>query len=358
MTLLISMSDSLLAWNAGEPYCWRVHAGSGVYYGISFSDNRIFVAARRFPLDGSEADAAQSNGVILVFDSRLNLLDELSAPFPVRDMHQILWDGGRLFVTAPYDDLVAIREEGAWRPWRPLPPCPRRERPSGGRHYNSLLRQDAELFLLAHNFGPSEVFVFDAATLALQRSFPIGDCAHNLWHEGLDLLTCSSAEGLILSSAGPVAHTGNFPRGIVVAPQDRYVGISMFLERRDARGSHDSFVAHYDRQWRLAGTFGFRGMGMIHDIRCPGIPDAAHPHLRGEPIDLREVERRGERIALEAGANCPKMQREPAPKLRIEECILKFMRKYCEKLEEERAIRLRCRSCRLHYACGARRGDD
>lgn len=294
------MSTCLLAWDTAEPHCWRIHAGSGVYYGISFSDSRIFVAARRFPLQGNEADAAQSNGVILVFDACLNLRQELSASFPLRDIHQILWAGGRLFVTAPYDDLVGIYEDGAWRQWTPLPPRPRKERPSGGRHYNSLFVSGGEIYLLAHNFGPSEVFVFDAATLALQRSFPFGCYAHNLWREGPDLMTCSSGDGRILSAAGPVVHTGNFPRGIIVAPEDRYAGIAAFQERREERGSHDSLIAHYDPKWRLVRALSLRGMGMIHDIRCPGVADAAHPHLVGSPIDLREVRRWSERIPLEA----------------------------------------------------------
>jgi hypothetical protein len=299
MNLLISMSDSLLAWNTAERHCWRIHTGDGVYYGISFSGDCIFVAARRYPLDGSEAEAAHSNGVILVFDYRLNLRQELCPPFPVRDIHQILWDGGRLFVTAPYDDLVALYEEGAWRRWTPLAARRRLERPSGGRHYNSLLANGGELYLLAHNFGASEVFVFDASTLALQRSFPFGNCAHNLWIEGAGLLTCSSGDGLILSAGGPVVHTGNFPRGIVATPEHRYAGISTFWESRETRGSHDSFIAQYDPQWRLVRTFGLRGMGMIHDIRCPGIPDAAHPHLTGNQIDLCEVQQRSERIMVE-----------------------------------------------------------
>lgn len=299
MILLISMSECLLAWDAAEPHAWRVHEGCGVYYGIAFNDDCIFAAARRFSLHSSEADAARSNGVILVFDSRLNLRREIAAPFPLRDIHQILWDSGRLFVAASYDDLVAVREDGVWRAWTPLEPRPRRERPSGGRHYNSLLRQGDELYLLAHNFGASEVFVFNATTLALRRSFPLGNFAHNLWFDGGSLLTCSSGEGRILSPNGIVVETGNFPRGIVAAPDRRFAGISTFQESREERGFHDAFLVQYDPQWRPLRKLLLRGMGMLHDLRCPGVPDAAHPHLVGPAVDLTEVKQRCEAVPFQ-----------------------------------------------------------
>jgi len=299
MYFLISTSNSFLIWHDSDPHGYRVHSGYGTYYGISYTSDRILVAARRFSLTGSDQELDESRGSILMFDYRLRFVQELTSPFPMRDIHQILCVGDRLFVTMTFDDSVAIYDGSEWRHWRPLTAVPRGARREGGRHFNSLLYSSDLLYLLAHNFGPSEVFIFDAQSLELQRSLPLGNHAHNLWFRDSELLACSSYDHGIVCQSGGVAHTGNYPRGVVATASGQYIGISMFVEDRARRGYPDCFIAQFASNWRPKGCFCVRGEGPLGDLRCLGTADAAHPQLVGPDPDLSDLTQSSARIPIE-----------------------------------------------------------
>lgn len=299
MILLVTTSNGFLACdlNSGESHC--VHSGSGVYYGISYSSENIFVAARHLHLAADDKEVANSRGTILVFDYSLKLVDELSPPFPVRAIHQVLYTENRLLVTSSFDDLIAVKDDRGWSKWIPVPPRPWRDRNSGGLHFNSILFISNRIYLLAHNFGPSCIYEFDAQSLALRRSVLLGSHAHNIWFENDLLLTCSSLDECIVSEKGKVVHTGNYPRGIAVTGEGSYVGISRVVRDRIERARQDCFIASFSPDWHLRGCFRLRGGGMVHDIRCPGRADASHPHLLGRGLDLGYVRSHCPRVRLE-----------------------------------------------------------
>jgi hypothetical protein len=170
---------------------------------------------------------------------------------------------------------------------------------SGGWHFNSLLQTADELFLLAHNYGPSEVFVFAADTLAFRRSFPLGNQAHNLWFEGDRLLVCSSGDHAIVSEGCTLARTGHFPRGVVATSQGQYVGISTYSKARETRALNDSYIAHFDPEWRFTKCYRLVGEGLVYDIRCPGWADASHPQCRGGTLDWKNIQDRCVPVAIE-----------------------------------------------------------
>jgi hypothetical protein len=302
MHFLISTSNSFLVWNHPDPYCFRVHEGCGTYYGISYTQTNVYVAARHLPLTSGDSEKGESKGTILIFDYQLNLIRQISPPFPLRDVHQILCLDNRLFVTMTYDDMIAIYDGVEWRDWRPVPPLPWGTRSSGGRHFNSILYFSGCLYLLAHNFGPSEVYVFDAGSLTLARTFSMGNHAHNLWFQGNQLLACSSYDHGIVSEWGGVAHTGNFPRGVVATAEGQYIGISMFVEDRARRGYPDCFIAHFRPGWHLKAGYRLIGEGPLGDVRCLGDLDGAHSHLVGPEPDLSNIRVRCPQIPIE---KCP-----------------------------------------------------
>ena len=268
MDLLVSTSHSLLLVDGGGRRTELVHRGRGLYFGIACDGDRWFVAARD-RMVSSETSAHDEHGVILVLDHRLRQVDEWRAPVPLRDMHEILWHDGRLWITCSFDNMVAILDPSKphWEIWHPLgAPA---EPPWDVNHFNTLAIDGGDLCVVAHNRGPSEILRFDPTTRALRSRAPFGVQAHTLRRIDGRLVTCSSAEGALVGDDGWRLEVGGFTRGIHDAGDEIYVGISQIAERKD-RDFTTPHIAVFDRQWRRLRTLELPGEGLLLDIaRAP-----------------------------------------------------------------------------------------
>jgi len=210
---------------------------------------------------------SEERGSLLLFDSRLRLVSELSAPFPLRDIHQIASDGTNLLVSCSLDNMIAIYDGVNWNQWFPLG-----ESSSPGvdvNHFNSFLLVDDRILILAHNWGPTEVLEFSSSERKLLKRYRLGNCAHDLWVEGNELLTCSSADGWILGSMGTKIVTQGFPRGVGLLPGVRLVGISTPAPR-SARDLSSPWILRYSSSWSPDGYYVLPNQGLILDILpCP-----------------------------------------------------------------------------------------
>lgn len=263
MKLLATTSYSLLLLDAETGAVERLHHGAGLYYGIAASPTFYYVAARH-RLVSSGAPPEEENGEILVFNRRFQLIARWQAPFPLRDVHEIRYRQGQLWVTCSFDNLVAIRRpDGSWQRWHPLgePQGESRDR----NHFNSLYFEGPRVWVLAHNRGPSELLAFDIASRARLDTVPLGRQAHNIWRQGGELRTCSSAEGRLVGHQGFAVETGGFPRGIARLEDGYAVGISEIAERRE-RDLSTGQVAFYDAAWRERGRVRLPGEGLVLDL--------------------------------------------------------------------------------------------
>jgi hypothetical protein len=125
--LLLTTSQSLLLLDTDSGLATRLDSGRGLYYGLARDGDHLYVAARN-RLVSSDVPAADERGEILIFDRRLQPCGSLRAPFPLRDLHEIAWHGGKLWATASHDNLVAVYDGSGWQQWYPLGE-PRRRRP-------------------------------------------------------------------------------------------------------------------------------------------------------------------------------------------------------------------------------------
>src|SRR5690606_37473057 len=107
MVLLVSTTQALYALDPDTRDLFEIDRGRGVYYGIAYTDDRVFVAARKWPYGAYPFETAQQRGVIIEFDAALREVRELAPPFPLRDLHQIHHAHGRLWACCCYDDLIA-----------------------------------------------------------------------------------------------------------------------------------------------------------------------------------------------------------------------------------------------------------
>jgi hypothetical protein len=264
--LLVTTSHSLLRIDPDSEAVTPVHRGLGLYFGIATDGDVHFVAARG-RMVSSELPAEEERGRILVFDRDLRLAGEIAAPFALRDMHEILWHEGKLWITCSHDNMVAIHTPatGEWERWHPLGETP--QPPYDVNHLNSFAVVDGAMCMIAHNFGASELLRFDIASRTLQSRMPFGMQSHNIRGTGSGtLMTCSSAEGTLVGSDGWRLETGGFPRGLLLGARENYIGISEILEREE-RDLSTGRIMVFDREWRPLRTIVLPGEGLVLDIQ-------------------------------------------------------------------------------------------
>jgi hypothetical protein len=260
--LLVTTSFSFLKLEPDTGTISCLHRGEGLYYGITQSLDHVFVAARR-RLVSSKRSADQEQGVILVFDKKLCYVRTVSAPFALRDMHEIHWHQGRLWITCSFDNMVAVFDGKTWEQWYPLGRT--ESGPLDRNHFNSFLFENQLIWVLAHNKGPSTLMAFDQKTRQMIQTLDLGIQAHNIWRQQKELLTCSSGDGKIVGTRGFSLETGGFPRGVAFLNRRRYVGRSEIAERKD-RDFTSGTILVYDKKWRFQTQIELAKEGLILDM--------------------------------------------------------------------------------------------
>jgi len=291
MLLVVSTTQALFALDPVRRELFEIDRGRGVYYGIAYSPTRVYVAARRSPYGVDHAARAAQRAVIIEFDTDLNELGVLEPPFPLRDVHQIHFGLGRLWVCCTHDDMLATWDGETWDRWHPagLPdPMDTPEGPTTDLHHFNSVRSDGRTIdVLANKAATGTIHRFRAHDLAPLDRIDLGQGAHNVWREGDDLYTLSSKDGRLLSTAGVDLPFGGFVRGVVCPPRetglDRFVGVSCRAPR-EIRPTSDATLVRCDPDWNVLDEFPIHREGMIHDVRAPGTPDLGHPEVLGEPV--------------------------------------------------------------------------
>jgi len=261
--LLVTTSFALLAVDGTTGRQWRLHEGDGLYYGIAVTADWVFVAARR-RLVSSPQPIAEERGQILVFDHAFRLRERLQAPFPLRDMHQIAWHDGALYVTCCYDDLIAVYRDGDWQR------CYPRGAPPDGTvdryHFNSLAWHDGGWCVVAHNRGASELLFCPPSLDRVTRCVLLGRQAHNVWRRDTEWCTCSSGESALVGSKGFCVETSGFPRGVAFVAGRAYIGVSAWAERAQ-RDASDGAIQVYTADWRLWKHWPLYRQGLVLDLQ-------------------------------------------------------------------------------------------
>ena len=263
--LLVTTSHSILRLDPATGRHEPVHRGLGLYYGIADDGTRTYVAARERSI-ASDLSPHDEQGRILAFDRSMTLVERIAPPLALRDVHEIMWHDGRLWVTCSFDNMVFVGDlsTGHWETWHPLGPTP--EAPWDVNHFNSLAVDEGTICVLAHNFGQSELMRFAPDSRQLVSRTPFGRQAHNLRRIGGRLITCSSEEGMLLGDDGWRLEVGGFPRGLLAADGEIYVGVSEVAEReqRDLTSAH---IAVFDAEWNRLRTIPLLWEGMVLDIQ-------------------------------------------------------------------------------------------
>lgn len=293
MSLVVTATQAVWVFDPDTRIGYRVDEGNGVYYGVTHDEEgHIFVAARRCPYGVDVAGRAAQTGVILVFDRDFTKLDELVPPFPLRDLHQIYRFDGKLWVCCSFDNMIAVYDGRNWERWYPYGPSPAHLENPDIHHINSIWSEGGDILMTGHRGWNGSLHVFDKTTLTLRRSEPFGVYSHNIWRERGVLQTLSSLNGVICGHDGRerVVSAGNFVRGAAVTDTALHIGVSEKVSRAE-RGFGCCEVVTLSPEGSTVAVYGLTRYGMVHDIRSPGVFDAAHPSAVGLPVDTARLGR-------------------------------------------------------------------
>lgn len=291
MIILATTTKSLLAIDIVNEVSYTLHQGKGLYYGIAFNENHIFVGARNNNNNEAttEEDRQQETGSILVFDHDLNLTDEIISPFAMRDIHQVYYLDGKLFIACSFDNMVAIYDFQKWEKWYPL-----EKHNEDYYHFNSINSYNNVLMVLAHNWNrePSQILFFDKNNLKFLDEIKLGYQAHNIWLEGKHLFTCDSANNQIINTNGFQKNADGFLRGASILDDFKIIGSTELIIERQDRIYAGSEIYLFDKFWKGIKKISIKNEGQILEIRCPGSSDMNYNSSIGKiiRIDAENIE--------------------------------------------------------------------
>ena len=266
-SFLVSTTHHLLAVDPVRESIWRVHSGKGLYFGIACDPaGRIYAACRNTTLGHlDETVRSAERGSVLVLDSQLQVCEELEPPFPLRDVHGIAWFDHKLWVTCSYDNMIAVYDfDGhCWSRWYPAPDP--HERGRDVHHINTVRLFGDQVWLVAHQFGASQLLVYDYPSLDLDSAIPLARMAHDVFTFRGMVATCSSADGYLVNRKGDKLRTGNFPRGVAVTDEGHLLGLSLHAPASE-RNSQYAVLRWYTREWQFRADFVLPSVGMVLDV--------------------------------------------------------------------------------------------
>lgn len=253
---------------------WTVDECSSVYYGITFTQNRLYVAARQ-AVYGTAREI--QNNVILCFNERLELEETLKPDTPLRDIHQITIVDDILYACSTFDDQIGCYDTRTrtWDFWRPFG---QGTLPGQDVHHINSITVTEDAILLSGTREAGWVARFDKETRRpIGGKRFIGEATHNVWLDNGVLHVCSADEGGIRNEAGVLYKIAeqSWARGYCSDGGRRYVGLSEIHIRKDRENS-DSYLVECDKNFNIIQSFHIEGTGMIHDLRTLDTPDPSH----------------------------------------------------------------------------------
>ena len=228
----------------------------GVYYGISWSANRLFVLWRNF----------KKGEVILVFNSRFELTDEIPLKKCI-DGHQILYLDGSLFVTNTAENsLIEVdletydQREINFTPYN-----------HDHNHINGLSYLDSRHFWILYANGkidsPSRINKFSIKEEQVTHSFKIGNQIHNYL---CDYVTSSYDFRVFRYRDEEVRQSEELEgwiRGMDFVEDHLVVGSSVISERDKRADKMDGSLYFLGKNLILLDELTVEGIGQINEIR-------------------------------------------------------------------------------------------
>lgn len=283
----------------------KIASRQGLYYGITWDTSDIYIITA----DYHPLIRKWNRPKILVFDKLLRKKGELKPPFKIKGgVHQAHFDpiDNCLWWMSSKDNAAIIlkNEKNKWEKWQPIEENLTQWNERVGKiakknfdqpdsdihHLNSVWISNNKIHFVAHNWGPSEVYVFDRITRNLINRIPIGNCIHNVWRENDTLHVCCSKEGKVINQLGETKYSvsDGFIRGAAVTRDVRLFGISEKANRRN-RAKTTGRMDELSYDWKLKRSWIFDKAGQVLEVRILSDKDICHNTL-SPPVDRAVLE--------------------------------------------------------------------
>ena len=275
MDLIFTSFKGIFRINTSTMDIRKIHSGSGMYYGITWHNDDLYVVARNSSYDYKLGDER-----ILIFNKDFDYVGYMDHQFVDCGLHEILInpDDGRLWLTASLKNKILIISNESCDEFYPNP----LKVDIDFNHFNSLFF-DGNMFITAHNKGisDSEIWEVSPNTLEVIDKYPMKECtcSHCCFKMDGKLATCASAQSSVKNIDGEPLLTSDFigyTRGIAITDTEIAVGDSAIADHGN-RTNADGWIHIFDRQsMSLKHKIHFPNIGQIAEIRSLNEKDYRH----------------------------------------------------------------------------------
>ncbi len=237
-----------------------IHSGEGVYFGVTWSTDRLFVLARRYPQD--------KRNTLIVFDKSLQQIDQIDLPHQVRESHQIQWHDNKIYIANTSRNTIAVYNllSGETTEIEPIPS----RVGENFNHINSLRIEGGKLrFVAANRFRNSFFASVDLSNNQIIDIDAVGLSAHNIIPTPYGDLTCDSYHGAFALFRG-----ADWP-----AKQERMTTLYLLADIPDVMPLVIYMPRANFREKRGGPTFP-RGLAVTQDFVFVGLSDVSKRELR------------------------------------------------------------------------------
>lgn len=278
------VSSYWACWEVTPTASKKVHTGEGLYYGVTWDEDNIYVGYRGLERDGVPE--------IAVLDKDYQVKGKL--PGVYTGLHQILYSGGNVYATITAEDSVDVVDESGTRT---------RKNWTGFQkdmhHINSIHRDGDDFWVCYHNLSktlgegkPSRAVRLDSTLSTVKEFVEIGHCIHNVFVDDTYIYVCDSDDGALVrlnreSNEVVSLPLGPWTRGLAVSDDFIFVGSSRKGDRQE-RMYGDLYIHAIDRKTlTLVDERVFKDFGAIFSLRIIDRPDHAH---NGIPFPRRSAQ--------------------------------------------------------------------
>lgn len=258
-----------------------LHSGQGLYYGISWDENNIYLLAR-------SGKRRQGHPDIVTLDKNYSTVRKI-IDGSFLDAHQIYCDGPNLYVTSTHLNCVEVVNlstgVSVQKNWTKCK--------SDINHINSIFKDGDEFWVIYHNWTsktglPSEAVKVDCDLSKEIVKYRLADsgCLHNVAKVDNLIYTCSSASHALLvydldtNSVVKNIPLGYWLRGIGISDDYIVLGSTSVSENRKGRLTGDSEIYLLDRKtFDVIDIKTLKDTGSIYDLRLAGCEDYAHNNI-------------------------------------------------------------------------------
>ena len=146
-------------------------------------------------------------------------------------------------------------------------------------HFNSIWFDDDKMYLLAHNWGPSDVWMYRMPGRKFEGKVNLpAEKSHNILRVEDQLVTTDSwnARMAVGKEYRQLGQSGKiFPRGVAYTGKEWVVGISAFVAQKYRDKTEFGQVRAYDLDWNQTAIVDLQ-QGMVCEVRVLDVPDLAH----------------------------------------------------------------------------------